>query len=331
MAEKKAIKNPESDEGLAADSETGFTINDFVSRRAKAKNRSSDMADYIHNNHPKQKKLHKAIDQCGSFLLIRDYYELGKIKLHKANFCKKHLLCPFCAIQRAIKTTRIYVERIEHLCKENPNLKLYFVTRTIKNRSDLSEAMQHLQSSKSKDMQKRRKHINNLKCPSSESNKALGGVSSIEFKRGKNSGLWHPHSHEVWLCEEEPNKYRLSEEWEAVTGDSKIVDVRPIQTDKDLVKSISEVFKYALKFSDLLLEDNWHAFEVLKGKRLLNPFGLLRGLEIPENLEDEPIKDALYIEYFYNYYKNVGYSLTKTRTSEEFDPWTSSRDSYEEE
>lgn len=324
MAGKKAIKNPESGLGLAANPETGLTVNDFLSRRTKAKNRSSDMADYIQTNHPKQNKLFKAVEDCGSFMLIRDYYELGQIKLHKANFCKKHLLCPFCAIQRAIKTTRIYVDRIEHLCQENPKLKLYLVTRTIQNRPDLSEAFRHLQSSKSKDMQKRRKHINNPNCPSVESNKALGGVGSIEFKRGKNSGLWHPHSHEVWLCEEEPDKYRLSKEWKVVTGDSYIVDVRPIDTSKDLVKSVSEVFKYALKFSELPLEDNWHAFEVLKGKRLLNPFGLLRGLEVPENLEDDPIQDARYIEYFFNYYKNVGYSLTKTRTSEEFDPFTDS-------
>ena len=41
-----------------------------------------------------------------------------------------------------------------------------------------------------------------------------------------------------------------------------------------------EVFKYAVKFSDLSLDDNWHAAQLLKGKRLLNSFGLFRGVEV---------------------------------------------------
>ena len=47
-----------------------------------------------------------------------------------------------------------------------------------------------------------------------------------------------------------------------------------------------EVFKYAVKFSDLSLDDNWHAAQLLKGKRLLNSFGLFRGVEVPEEIEE---------------------------------------------
>ena len=43
-----------------------------------------------------------------------------------------------------------------------------------------------------------------------------------------------------------------------------------------------ETFKYALKFSDLPLQDNWEAYKTLKGKRLINSFGVLRGVEVPE-------------------------------------------------
>ena len=62
-----------------------------------------------------------------------------------------------------------------------------------------------------------------------------------------------------------------------------------------------EVFKYAVKFSDLTLEDNWHAARILKGKRLLNSLGLFRGVEIPDSLLDEPLDELPYWDRFYRY------------------------------
>ncbi len=143
--------------------------------------------------------------------------------------------------------------------------------------------------------------------------KALGGVHSIEAKRGKNSGLWHPHAHMIWLCHDEPDQAKLSQEWKDWTGDSFIVDVRPFHDQEDVVSGFMEVFKYALKFSELPLEDNWDAYEQLSGKRLVDAFGLLRGVEVPDDLTDEPILDELpYIELFYQWMNRAGYSLMKT-------------------
>jgi hypothetical protein len=48
-----------------------------------------------------------------------------------------------------------------------------------------------------------------------------------------------------------------------------------------------EVFKYAVKFSDQPVADTWHAFQTLKGKRLLGSAGCFRGVEVPEELTDE--------------------------------------------
>jgi len=147
--------------------------------------------------------------------------------------------------------------------------------------------------------------------------KALGGVHSIEFKRGANSGLWHPHVHMIWLCREEPDQARLSQEWLTWTGDSFIVDVRPFHDQDDLVSGFMEVFKYALKFSELPLSDNWHAFKQLAGKRLLDAFGLLRGVKVPDDLTDElPLDELPFIELFYKFMNRSGYSLMKTINSE---------------
>ena len=48
---------------------------------------------------------------------------------------------------------------------------------------------------------------------------------------------------------------KLSQQWEAITGDSKIVDVRRLKPSKgtkdDYMEAFIEVFKYALKFSEM--------------------------------------------------------------------------------
>ena len=68
-----------------------------------------------------------------------------------------------------------------------------------------------------------------------------------------------------------------------------------------------ETFKYALKFSDLQLSDNLHAYKTLKGKRLINSFGALRGVEVPEELTDDDLDDDLpYMLMLYTYRKGSG-------------------------
>jgi hypothetical protein len=103
----------------------------------------------------------------------------------------------------------------------------------------------------------------------------------------------------IVLAASEPCQEALSAEWHRITGDSFIVDCRPITGDPS--EGFMEVFKYAVKFSDLSLEDNWQAAQVLKGKRLLNSFGLFRGVEIPESLLDEPLDGLPYWDRFYRF------------------------------
>lgn len=112
----------------------------------------------------------------------------------------------------------------------------------------------------------------------------------------------------IWLCEEAPNARKLSAEWLELTGDSYIVDVRECYGET-LADSFLEVFKYALKFSDLSLEDNWEAFNTLKGKRLVDSFGCLRGVEVPESLLDEELADEPYILMLYRYLSESGYNF----------------------
>lgn len=272
-----------------------------LDRYAKAHHRAVDMAHYASARG--EVKLAAKLENCGSYLLFRDYYTVGKVRLHAAQFCKKHLVCPFCAIRRGAKMVKAYLDRLKVILAENPNLKPYMIGLTVKDGPDLGERFDHLQSGVQKLHRARsRERQYNESC------KAAGAVWSYEFKRGANSKEWHPHIHAIWLCEEAPDKFALSEQWKAITGDSFIVDVKPFHQGEDVIGGFLEVFKYAVKFSDLPLEDNWHGFEVLAGKRLIASFGLFRGVEVPEEMTDEQLHDLPYLEHLYKFALGVGYT-----------------------
>ena len=65
--------------------------------------------------------------------------------------------------------------------------------------------------------------------------KAVGGVHSIEVKRGKGSGLWHPHVHMIWLCHEAPDQAKLRQEWEGWAGIHGRAKVVPFHSQEDLI------------------------------------------------------------------------------------------------
>lgn len=306
------IKNPYSADSWQ-DSEKGLEqLPRKLERYAIAKKRSVDMSNYIREKAENETGLASRVNHCGDWLVFRHFYTVDELRLHSADFCKKHTLCPLCAIRRGGKAIQAYMPKVQSVLDSNPKAKIFMVTLTVKDGLDLAERYKHLHSSLKKMTQKRRSHISNpSKNYHVEFVKSIGGVYSIEVKRGKNSGEWHPHVHMIWICNDTPNQQLLSKEWHEITGDSFVVDVRPLTEQKNAVGGFMEVFKYALKFSEMTLEDNWTAYKTLKGKRLVNPFGELRGVKIPNELTD-PSLELPYIELFYKFVGgSAGFTLTK--------------------
>jgi hypothetical protein len=304
-------KSPFSDSLATEENGLGFeNLNHRLQRYAGAKSRALDMVDYIKTeevSNNQTRKLTTKIANCASYLVFKHYYTENRVILHGMKTCREQLLCPFCALRRGAKHVKAYWDKVELVKQSDPNLKLYFVTLTVKDGESLQERYNHLVKAERRYKQQRRDALKGQKFV--EYAKALGGVGSVEFKRGKNSGLWHPHMHMIWLCHEAPDAYKLSQEWEGLTGDSFIVDVRPMHGEID---GFLETFKYALKFSDLPLADNWEAFQKLKGKRLINSFGVLRGVEVPEDLTDDDLDEDLpYMLMLYNYRKGSGYNFVE--------------------
>jgi hypothetical protein len=313
--DRPAKENPQSEAILADCSELGAdgvaALPNRLSRYARAHQRALNMADYAVEQG--EKKLADKLRHCGHWLVFRHYYTVDTVRLHAADFCKKHLLCEFCAIRRGAKYLKAYLDKLHTVMPQHPGLKAYMVTLTVKDGPDLLERFDHLRGAMQRMTMARRRYLHAPdKRPHVEFAKAVGGVHSIENKRGAGSGLHHPHTHMVWLCHEAPDAAKLSEEWHAWTGDSFIVDVRPFHDQDDLAHGFMEVFKYAVKFSEMLPEDTWEAYKLLSGKRLVDSFGILRGVEVSDDLADDALGDDLpYIEMFYRFMQG-GYSLHKT-------------------
>lgn len=304
-------KTPLSEVILAESSEQGgvgvAALPIRLARYSKAHQRAVSMADYCT---PLDAKLAAKLTHCGHWLLFHHYYTVDQLKLANADFCKKHLLCPLCAIRRGQKYLEAYSAKVAQVIEKQPGLKAYMVTLTVKNTDDLPERLKHLRSAMKKMTQARRDFLKApLKNTFVEFAKAVGGVHSIEVKRGANSQKWHPHVHMIWLCHEAPSEKALKSEWKRWTGDSDQVNVTEFYGSESLIDGFMEVFKYALKFSDMELDDNWHAFEVCKGKRLIGSFGALRGVEVPDDLTDELLDALPFNELIFKWGWHVGYTL----------------------
>lgn len=115
----------------------------------------------------------------------------------------------------------------------------------------------------------------------------VGGAAFIEMKLGANSKAWHVHLHCIiegtWL-----DQKALSSAWHAVTGDSYVVDIRPIQSAPG---AAAYVAKYATKpCTNEVIRSKTHIDEMIvstRGRRLWQCFGSWRGFAVDDEL---PVK-----------------------------------------
>lgn len=117
-------------------------------------------------------------------------------------------------------------------------------------------------------------------------NNVRGGAAFLEVKYNRNGEHWHPHLHII--CE---GRYidqgELSREWQRITTDSYIVDIRRIT---DATRAVQYVAKYAGKpLSNTFLNRPDRLDEAicsLRGRRLCTTFGSWRQILLSET-DDE--------------------------------------------
>lgn len=325
--------NPQESFSLAAEIQGGFDDSgkfpERLKRYAIARNRAlinlAHIDEVLHVQHSKYAggplaTIRPKIAACGEYLAFKQYYTVGKIRLTAANFCKCHLLCPLCAIRRGAKTLKAYLDRYQIIIQQNPGLKLSLITLTVKNGDDLNERFNHLKKSLQKLLEWRRKTRDGKAGYHSEFGKIAGLVGSYETTKdgaldGSKSG-WHPHAHMLVLHYQDFDYQSLQSEWLKITSDSHVLNVARAQHPNDPAQDFLEVFKYAVKFSDLTPNDNIEAFNVFRSRRLLFSAGLFWGVDVPEGLTDEALDNLPYVELFYQYLSGSGYNLSEMRDSE---------------
>lgn len=294
-------------------------IGEKIKRYGTAKARNRQMADHLAQLSTQSLaakrqygKLSHDLYECASWLALHHYPSSGQTLVGRTVTCKKHLLCPVCAILRGGKLLKRYEERARHLAPSND---FELVTLTVKNGPDLWERYLHLKHA----FKRLRTRGRDGYGPWAN---VAGAVWSTEFTYSDEHG-WHPHLHIIVAKAKGSAPFRygqgsdLSSTWHDLTGDSFIVHAAPINADPEhLPAALCEVLKYALKFSDLTVENNLHAYHTLRGKRLIQSSGCFFGLDLPDTDEllDEPL-DERYIELLFRY-TSTGYKIQPVNSTQ---------------
>jgi hypothetical protein len=309
----EAGRNPRAVEVLADETARGFdsraNFPHRIARFATARERSVAISKHISGSGERLRLADEARElmECRTYLVFRSYSTIDAIRLHGMRSCRKHLLCPSCAISRGSKMLRAYVPKHAQVIADTPGLRAQMLTLTVRDGPDLEERFEHLVTSQRKFFKRRQKNRG------SESERILGAVYSVEVKRGSGSGLWHPHVHMfILVADHSPVRPGvLASEWFSITGDSHQVDVHDVYGDP--VEAFCEVFKYAIKFSDLEFDDNVSAYLTLRGRHLIGTYGLFHGVVVGEELADELFDDDTlpYLDVMFAYCgASLGYQHT---------------------
>lgn len=314
-------KAPELVGEVLAGSDSEQEHKERLRKYSGAKKHAVAVADYILTHEGTLFNEAELLQACSTWLIFRYFYNAGQYRMIGGCTCKKHLLCAMCALRRSAKTVMAYSAKIGHVMTENPGAIPVLLTLTVKNGPDLDERMQHLENAFSR-MVRNRSNAKSGTRHTTVFRLVHGAAGAFEFKRGKGSGLWHPHIHLYALVDAGTDlmamEWDMSEEWRKLTKDSHNVDVCPldVSTEDKKLKAICEVFRYALKFGEMEIEDQVHAYKVLRGKRLVRDFGSLHGVKIPDDLHDtveDELKLQPYIDLIYEYSKSKGYFLKETK------------------
>jgi len=286
--------------------------------------------------------IRKRVLECGAFTEYRASTSDDRIKLVRANFCKKDKICLACAVGRAYNQQKKFMQSLEVFPYENGDDLLskywyYIVTPVWHDKSEPLEVVYDRVD------RLRKSVLMQIRDGKRGKSKGFwswfkGGMGSIEITHSVNG--WNVHinwlvytdtrielkevntkkldsnhnfkRYKVTFANDELAKFMDNFHSKAVSCKDKEMAIHSINeldfsSREAIRKNLLEIFKYALKFADL---NPVHLIEIyykLYRKRLFFTFGTLRGLDL-EAIDDvtlgDDIKDTE--EFLRMIYQKVG-------------------------
>lgn len=252
----------------------------------------------IQNNYPLDKdniyyKYAEALAYCGNTKIVSVCQDCHTAYYNGAYMCKNRF-CPVCQKQKSlILFSKVYPKIIELI---NKGYYVNVMTFTIKDTKDLKLGIDLLKTAYRNIFGKNKKTSNVV------SKMFIGGIKSLEVKRGKNSKLWHPHFHALVIKDKFSKDHDLlnllwnKELRRLVNNSDNTIYEEKLYTDEKLgdvwisnlnsapnttkVKAVYECIKYITKYEvDNLTLDLEELVKGLKNVRAVESWGILRGIE----------------------------------------------------
>lgn len=196
------------------------------------------------------------IRSCGRLVVYGCDGGCGALHGRHAYHCRDRL-CPYCAVLRGHHLAEKVLPLVQAMARP------LFLTLTVQNGPDLAERGRHLRRAFER-LRRRRVWTDHI----------AGGIAIEEVTHNGEAGTWHPHLHVV-VESALPAAALLPlirAVWRDLTGDSYIVDVRPL-TD------VREACKYTAKLATIVyspaLVAEFTAYAARR--RMVVPFGACYG------------------------------------------------------
>lgn len=175
-------------------------------------------------------------------------------------------LCPTCQRVRARQAQARLAEIVRAMNAPR------FLTLTLRSQDETLSAMIDRLYTAFREIRRRRewrRHVH-------------GGVAVLEVTRNEANGQWHAHLHVIvdgvfWL------QSSIAKLWLSVTGDSKIVDIRPVHGQREAVRYLTA---YLSKGGDAGTWDDATIVEYASSmhrRRLIQTFGTAHAVRVPES------------------------------------------------
>lgn len=233
--------------------EATFRHSGWAARRAKVFQAMKDI-------HAPQRQ-QEAFCECGASLWMQMNAAKTDVRL-VSNGCRNRF-CDPCARERAANI-------IANLTDKLDVVKCRFVTLTLKHSpTPLTDQIDRIY-----------RDFLVLRRRAFWTTNVVGGAAFLECKVSEFDGLWHVHLH-ILVQGQWMDQRHLSSEWHAVTGDSSIVHIKPVD---DPGHAAHYVTKYVTKPADASVYNNPDKLKELmislRGRRLCYTFGTWRKFKL---------------------------------------------------